>query len=60
MVVVVVVKWVEVVAMVALVEECALVAMVEQVCGGFGNYASCTGVVCCGNDGSGEVHWWHL
>ena len=46
MVVVVVVKWVEVVAMVALVEECALVAMVEQVCGGFGNYASCTGVVC--------------
>ena len=32
--------------MVALVEECALVAMVEQVCGGLGNYASCTGVVC--------------
>ena len=46
MVVVVVVKWVEVVAMVALVEECALVAMVELVCGGFGNYAICTGVVC--------------
>ena len=32
--------------MVALVEESAVVAMMEQVCGGFGNYASCAGVVC--------------
>ena len=32
--------------MVALVEESAVAAMMEQVCGGFGNYASSTGVVC--------------
>ena len=32
--------------MVALVEESAVAAMVELVCGGFGNYASCTGVIC--------------
>ena len=41
-----VVKWVDVEAMMALMEESAMAAMVEQVCGGFGNYASCTGVVC--------------
>ena len=39
-------KWVDVEAMVALVEESAVAAMVEKVCGGFGNYASCTGIVC--------------
>ena len=39
------VKWVDVEAMVALVKESAVAAMVEQFCGGFGNYASCTGVV---------------
>ena len=39
-------KWVDVEAMVALVEESAVAAMVEEVCGGLGDYASCTGVVC--------------
>ena len=38
-------KWVDVEAIMALVKESAVAAMVEQFCGGFGNYASCTGVV---------------
>ena len=40
------VKWVDIAAMMALVKESAVAAMVEQFCGGFGNYASCTGVIC--------------
>ena len=38
-------KWVDVESMVALVEESAMAAMGEKVCDGFGNYASCTGIV---------------
>ena len=38
------VKWVDVETIMALVKESAVAAMVEQFCGGFGNYASCTGV----------------